>query len=133
MEIDSFNVPVTLKIRHADMSRTWTNGVGWLELGITPFISGFVFIGYDDDVSNLVVNRIQMPIGDYIAQEIVSRINNFGDLGPLVKEKINLQSTKVSGTDTISIKLKRLKKMKEDGLVDESEYSKLRAKVLDKY
>jgi len=105
-KIDSFSIPVDLEIRHADKNRTWTE-IGWLEIGLIPFISGFVFIGYDDDVSNLVAKRIQTPIGGYIAQKIVSRINNFGDLGPIVKEKINTQSTKAAteiiDTDTGSV------------------------------
>lgn len=77
--IDSFGIPVDLKIRHADMSRTWTE-ISWLEFGITAFISGFVFIGYDDDVTDLVADAVQTPLGDYIAQEIVARINNAGDI-----------------------------------------------------
>jgi len=130
-KIDSFNVPVDLKIRHADMSRTWTNGVGWFELGITPFISGFVFIGYDDTVTGLVVEQIRVPIGNYIAQEIVSRINNFGNIATTVKEE---ESTH-SGTDVNSIKekLKQIDEMKESGLITESEHAKLRTKAITEH
>jgi hypothetical protein len=132
-KIDSFNVPVNLRIRHADMSRTWSNGVGWIEFGITPFISGFVFIGYDDTVTGLVADKIRVPVGNYIAQEIVSRINNFGNLGTTVKEKENTQNTKKPGTDITSMKekLKQIDEMKESGLINELEHSKLKAKTIE--
>jgi len=136
-KIDSFNLPVNLRIRHADMSRTWTE-IGWLEVSLIPFLSGFVFIGYDDDVSNLVADKIQTPIGDYIAQEIVLRINNFGDLGPIVKEKAKIQTTISSTAETKSLsgmekEIKKLDEMKAKGLINDSEYSKLKAKIIDKY
>ncbi len=77
--IDSFSLPLHLDVRHADFNRTWTE-ISWLEVGAIAFIGGIVFTGYDDNVSPLVAEKIQTPIGDYIAQEIVSRINNFGGL-----------------------------------------------------
>ena len=75
--IDSFSVPIHLNVRHADFNRTWTE-ISWLEAGIIAFIGGIVFIGFDDNVSSLVIDRIRTPIGDYLAQEIISRINSYG-------------------------------------------------------
>lgn len=137
--IDSFNIPINLRIRHADIGRTWTE-IGWLEVSLIPFIGGFVFIGYDDDITNLVVEKIQTPIGDYIAQEIVSRINNFGDLGPIVKDPSKMQTTrtKIPDSETKSLakmekELKSCEEMKTKGLITDLEYKKLKAKIIDKY
>ena len=69
--------PVNLNLRHADISRTWTE-IGWLEWSVIPFIGAFVFIRYDKGVTPILMDAIQDPIGDYIAQEIVVRINNTG-------------------------------------------------------
>ena len=79
--------------------------------------------------------KIRGPVGDYIAQEIVTRINNFSDLGKTVKEKENTQNTKNSGTDITSMKekLRQLDDMKESGLINESEHSKLKAKTIEEH
>jgi len=75
--IDSFSIPVHLNIRHADMDRTWTE-VGWLEFGIIPLFGGIIFATtYDPDVSPLTLDKIESPVGDYIAQEIISRVNAY--------------------------------------------------------
>jgi len=134
-KIDSFTVPVNLRIRHADMSRSWTAGCGWLFWGTSAFIGGFYNISYDDTVTGLVAEKIRGPVGDYIAQEIVTRINNFSDLGRTVKEKENTQNTKNSGTDITSMKekLKQLDDMKESGLINESQHSELKAKTIQEH
>ncbi len=79
-KIDAFDLPIHLNVRHADFNRTWTE-ISWLEVGAIALIGGIVFIGYDDNVSQLVADKIEIPIGDYIAQEIASRINSYGELG----------------------------------------------------
>ena len=73
-KIDSWSIPVTLDIRHASFNRTWTE-IGWLEWGVIPFVSGFVFISYDDGVTAPLLDKVETPLGDYIAQDIVNRIN----------------------------------------------------------
>jgi hypothetical protein len=55
-QIDSFAVPVSLNIRHADMGRTaWAEAGGWLAPGLSgvAFLSGFFHIKYDSDVTPL--------------------------------------------------------------------------------
>jgi hypothetical protein len=79
-KIDSFTIPIKLNIRHADIGRTWTE-ISWLEVGVIAFIGGLVFMQYDDDVTPILVEKIESTIGDYIAQEIISRINNSGLVG----------------------------------------------------
>ncbi len=83
-QIDSFSVPIHLNIRHADMNRTWTE-ISWFEVGVIALVGGIVFTGYDDSVSQLVMEKVQAPIGDYIAQEIVNRINNCGKFASVTR------------------------------------------------
>lgn len=78
-KIDSFNIPLEFKIRHADIGRTWTE-ISYLEVSAIAFIGGLVFIQYDDDITPMVAAKIQYPIGQYIAEEIISRINSYGEI-----------------------------------------------------
>ena len=87
VKIDSFDLPINLNVRHADMNRTWTE-ISWFEVGVIALVSGVIFTQYDDSVSPLVMEKVRMPIGDYIAQEIVSRINNSGKFAYMIKKKI---------------------------------------------
>lgn len=75
--IDSFQIPVNLDVRQAAIDRTWTE-ISWFEVGAIAFLSGIYFTQYDSDVSPLVAEHIQAPVGDYIAQEIINRINSAG-------------------------------------------------------
>lgn len=76
-KIDSWSIPVNLDVRHAGMNRTWTE-ISWLEVGAIAFIGGLVFTQYDNGVTPLVMDKIELSIGDYIAQEIVNRLNGSG-------------------------------------------------------
>lgn len=73
-KIDTWSIPIRLNLRHADMNRTWTE-VGWLEVSVIPLIGGIFFTQYDHSVTPILVDKIESPIGDYIASEIVARIN----------------------------------------------------------
>ena len=75
-QIDSWTVPVRLNLRHAEFDRTWTE-ISWLEVGAIAFLGGLYCITYDDDVSPIVARETQKPLGDYVAQQIVSRLNQF--------------------------------------------------------
>jgi len=77
-KIASWSIPVKLDIRHADTNRTWTE-ISWLEIGVIAFIGGIVFIEYDKSVTPLIADKIEVPVGDYIAQEIINRLNNSGE------------------------------------------------------
>jgi len=74
---DQFQLPVTLDIRHAAINRTWTE-VSWFEVGIIALVGGFVFMDYDQSVTPLVSEKVETPLGKYVAQEIVKRINATG-------------------------------------------------------
>ena len=77
-KLDSWSQPIRLNVRHADATRTWTE-LSWLEVGAAAFVGGLLHIRYDEGVSPLVSDKIGIPIGDYIAQEIVTRLNRSWD------------------------------------------------------
>lgn len=74
--VETLSVPFKFDVRHADIGRTWTE-VGWLEVSIIPFISGFVFTQYDDTVSPLVPHATKDVIADNIAKQVITELNNF--------------------------------------------------------
>lgn len=74
---DRFSMPINLDVRHASYNRTWTE-VSWLEVGAIALISGIVFIQYDDHVTPLVVDKIEQPVGEYIAGNISKRLQAQG-------------------------------------------------------
>ena len=75
--IDQFKMPIALDVRHADMNRTWTE-ISWFEVSAIAFVGGLVFTSYDEKVTPLVSQKVENPLGKYIAQEIVKRINASG-------------------------------------------------------
>ena len=75
--IDNFTVPIKYDIRHADMNRTWTVGVGWFEWGITPLIGGFFFTNYDDTITELILYKTRKNVGDYVSEKIALRLRNY--------------------------------------------------------
>lgn len=74
LQKDTWTMPINLDLRHAEIDRTWTE-IGWLEWGVIPLIGGIVFTQYDPDVTPVLMDVIETPVGDYIAQEIIQRIN----------------------------------------------------------
>jgi len=72
--IDQFRIPIALNVRHAAINRTWTE-LSWLEVSVIAFVGGLAFIAYDESVTPLVSEKVDIPLGKYIAQEIVKRIN----------------------------------------------------------
>jgi hypothetical protein len=81
--ISQFKIPIALDIRHAGFNRTWTE-LSWLEFGVIAFIGGLVFISYDDNVTPLVSEKTETPLGKYIAREITKRIDSHGSLTELM-------------------------------------------------
>lgn len=77
-KIDSWTMPINLNIRQSDISRTWAAEISWFEVGVFALVSGAIYTGYDEDVTPLVLDKIDTPIGDFVAQEIVNRLNNSG-------------------------------------------------------
>jgi len=77
-QFEKFSMPIHLDVRHADINRTWTEA-SWLEFGAIALIGGIVFMDYDEKVTPLLADAIQMPVGNYISQEIIKRVNNYMD------------------------------------------------------
>lgn len=73
--IDTWTTPIKLDLRHAEFDRTWTE-IGWLEYGVIPLIGGLVFINYDSDVTPILMDTIEAPIGEYLALDIIKHIND---------------------------------------------------------
>lgn len=130
--IDTFNIPINLNIRHAAIDRTWTE-ISWFEVSAIALIGGIVFIQYDDDVSPLVMDKIYGPVGDYIAQEIVSRINNAGGFVQIGKIKENKSfSDEPDQKEDAAAQLIKLKELKDNDILTDEEYETRRKSLLDK-
>jgi hypothetical protein len=71
--VDSFRLPIYLDVRHADINRTWTE-ISWLEVSAIAFVGGIIFTRYDDTVTPILIDKIEHPIGEYVAQVIVQRL-----------------------------------------------------------
>lgn len=59
--------------RHADFNRTWTE-VGWFEVGIIPLIGGFVFTGYDTNITDQFISKVSPSYGPFIANKIMASL-----------------------------------------------------------
>ncbi len=77
--VEEWKIPVKLDIRHAAINRSWT-GIGWLEVGLIPFIGAFFFVEYDHSVTAPLLDKVERPLGEYIARQIIDRINRSGML-----------------------------------------------------
>lgn len=67
---------VHYNIRHAEMDRTWTE-IGWLEVGLIPFVGGFFFTQYDDDITPDVVGLGGPVAGAYVARRVANQIGQW--------------------------------------------------------
>ncbi len=67
------SIPCSYEFRQADMNRTWTE-LGWLEIGIIPFVGGIVFTGYDENVTEQFITKVSPSYGPFVAAKIVSAI-----------------------------------------------------------
>jgi len=94
--IDSWKIPVNLDIRHADMNRTWTE-ISWFEVGVIALVGGVLFTQYDKGVTPLVAANTHTTVGDYIAQEIVNRLNASGQFSH-ISERVPSQSLAMAPT-----------------------------------
>ena len=75
--IETFDVPIKLNLRHADINRTWTE-VSWLEWGVIAFVGGIAFIQYDTSVSPILMKDLGPQLGEYLATEIMNRVKKSG-------------------------------------------------------
>ena len=66
-------IPTRYDFRQAEIDRTWTE-VGWLEVGIIPFIGGFVFTQYDPDVTRPFISEVSSNYGYYVGSKITRAV-----------------------------------------------------------
>ena len=64
------------RFRQADRGRSWTQ-LGWLEVGLVPFIGGFFHIRYDEDQSQPFALKASKAYGQQAARRI---LNALGDI-----------------------------------------------------
>jgi hypothetical protein len=132
--INTINVPVALDVRHADISRTWTE-ISWLEFGVIAFVGGVVFIDYDDDVTPLVTEKAGPVLADYIAQEISGGLVNLKlaakSVSPMTIEPvISAEKATPLTENAAQQKLLKLKQLLEQGLVTQEEYETHRQAIV---
>lgn len=74
-EDHSKEIPITTKyyFRQAEIDRTWTE-IGWFEVGLIPLIGGFVFTGYDSDVTDEFITKVSPDYGPYVARKIIAAL-----------------------------------------------------------
>jgi hypothetical protein len=104
-------IPVRLDVKHADISRTWVDGVAWPTLGATALIGGLPHMMYDETVTPLVEQEIAPVLADYVAQQIA----------------LTLHYYKSMPRD----RFERLQKLLDDKLISKEEYEMKRKAILN--
>lgn len=72
-QLDAFDIPVQLDVRHADFNRTWTE-ISWFEVSLIAFVGGIVFTDYDPKVTPLVEQEMRLELGAYLADKVLQHI-----------------------------------------------------------
>ncbi len=126
--LEKFNLPIRLDIRHADLNRTWLAGVGWLFWSIPTFIGGIFHTEYDDYLTPQLTLTVAAPLGDYVAREMVKRIQGQSD------RLANPAAAAEDGGKRPAVEnaLRELQKLHKDGLITLEEYERKRKSIIDK-
>ncbi len=94
------SVPVDLDIRHADMNRTWTEGLGWVLYSAIAFVGGILFVRYDNSVTPLLVNATDSRIADYVESKIAARVDSASPHVAASASTTSTTSASATGTTT---------------------------------
>lgn len=147
--VDTFNIPIDLDIRHAAMNRTWLAESGWwLFYTIPSFVGGIFHTEYDRNVTPLAAKEAAMPIGNYVAQEIIRRISSLpatpvnnstsrssssvSSINNQEKPKNNDATEPKTFSKSIAEYLAKLDDLKQSGVLTEDEYESKRKEFADK-
>lgn len=76
----SEHLPISFDVRHCSYSRGFWSGTGWWfpGYGIHNVITGIVFQGYDDTVTQPFLSMVEPRYGDYVAEKIVQCLISAG-------------------------------------------------------
>lgn len=75
-KISTENFSLPIEMRHAEINRTWGNGISWFFfLGFPALINGFCCLEYDRKITPKLYEAIFPALGETIAEKLVSRIN----------------------------------------------------------
>lgn len=75
--INSMYIPVRLDIKHANIDRTWVDGVAWPTLGATALFGGLHNMTYDETVTPIVAQEVDPVLSDYVAQQIALALHYY--------------------------------------------------------
>ena len=78
--INAMYIPVRLDVKHADIDRTWVDGVAWPTLGASALIGGLHNMMYDETLTPLVEQEVAPVLADYVAQEIALTLHYYKSL-----------------------------------------------------
>lgn len=109
--INAMYIPVRLDVKHADIDRTWVDGVAWPTLGISALIGGLHNMTYDETVTPLVRQEADPVIADYVAQQIALTLRYYNSAP---KDRFE-----------------RLNRLKDEKFITDEEYELKRKAILD--
>jgi len=109
--INSMYIPVRLDVKHADISRTWVDGVAWPTIGVSALIGGLHNMTYDETVTPLVEQEVSPVLADYVAQQIALTLHYYKSLP--------------------RDRFERLKMLLDDKLISQEEYEMKRKAIVD--
>ncbi|MFA7256749.1 MAG: hypothetical protein WC047_04170 [Kiritimatiellales bacterium] len=109
--INSMFIPVRLDIKHADIDRTWVDGVAWPTLGVSALFGGLHNMMYDPTVTPLVEQEVAPVLADYVAQQIALTLHYYKSLP--------------------RDRFERLQRLLDDKLISKEEYEIKRKAIID--
>jgi hypothetical protein len=109
--INSMYIPVRLDVKHADIDRTWVDGIAWPTIGVSALIGGLHNMTYDETITPLVEQEVAPVLADYVAQQIAYTLHYYKSLPP--------------------DRLEKIKKLLDDKLISKEEYEVKRKAIVD--
>ena len=109
--INSMFIPIRLDVKHADIDRTWVDGICWPTLGVSALIGGLHNMTYDETVTPLAQQEVDPVIADYVAQQIA----------------LTLHYYKSAPRD----RFEKIQKMLDDKLITKEEYEMKRKVIVE--
>lgn len=109
--INTFFLPVRLQVKHADISRTWVDGVAWPTLGLSALIGGFPHMRFDEEIAPLVELETAPILADYVAQQIAIDLRYYWS--------------------EPRARLEKIKTLLEEGIISQDEFEEKRREIAE--